>query len=29
VRAGQIYTDAAGMVDFDEPRALRLDEIPV
>ncbi|MBP9131351.1 MAG: alkene reductase [Steroidobacteraceae bacterium] len=29
VRAkGQIYTDAAGMVDLDEPRALRLDEIP-
>ncbi len=29
VRAnGKIYTDAAGMVDFDEPRALRLDEIP-
>jgi N-ethylmaleimide reductase len=29
VRAkGQIYTDAAGMVDLDEPRALRLEEIP-
>jgi N-ethylmaleimide reductase len=29
VRAkGQIYTDAAGMVDLDDPRALRLDEIP-
>lgn len=29
VRAkGQIYTDAAGMADFDEPRALGLDEIP-
>ncbi len=28
VRAkGEIYTDAAGMVEFDEPRALRLDEI--
>jgi N-ethylmaleimide reductase len=26
--AGQIYTDAAGMADFEEPRALRLDEIP-
>ena len=26
--AGQIYTDAVGMADFDEPRALRLDEIP-
>ena len=24
---GEIYTDAAGMVEFDEPRALRLDEI--
>jgi len=29
VRAkGQIYTDAAGMVDLDEPRALDLGEIP-
>jgi len=29
VRArGQIYTDQQGMVDFDEPRALRLEEIP-
>ncbi|MFN8628043.1 MAG: alkene reductase [Candidatus Binatia bacterium] len=29
VRAvGQIYTDAVGMADFEEPRALRLDEIP-
>jgi N-ethylmaleimide reductase len=26
--AGQIYSDAAGMVDFDLPRALRTDEIP-
>lgn len=26
--AGQIYTDAVGMADFDEPRALRRDEIP-
>ncbi len=25
---GQIYTDTAGMVDLDEPRALRLEEIP-
>lgn len=25
---GKMYTDKAGMVDFDEPRALRLDEIP-
>lgn len=29
VRAkGKIFTDAAGMVEFDEPRALRSDEIP-
>jgi len=26
--AGQIYTDAVGMADFDEPRSLRLEEIP-
>ena len=25
---GQMYTDAAGMVDFDEPRALETDEVP-
>lgn len=25
---GQMFTDAAGMVDFDEPRALETDEIP-
>jgi len=25
---GQIFTDAAGMVDLDEPRALRIEEIP-
>lgn len=29
VRAnGQMYTDAVGMADFEEPRALRLEEIP-
>ena len=26
--AGKMYTDAAGMVEMEEPRALRLDEIP-
>jgi len=26
--AGQMFTDAAGMVDFDEPRALETDEVP-
>lgn len=26
--AGKMYTDAAGMVEFDEPRALALEEIP-